>query len=1211
MASTSKTCPDQEVLRQLLLGRISGKTSEQLEEHLLHCDACGALADSISASDEITAAIQHPDALHGDEELLHEAIQQAKQLRLQTETVETQETMVLQDEVTVPTPDEQFDFLAPAEEPGELGRLGEYRVLEVLGVGGMGVVFRAEDPKLKRQVALKAVKPAMATKKSSKDRFLREAQATAAIEHHHIVQIYQVGEDSGVAFIAMQFLKGESLQSRLERVGKLEQQEVVRIAREVAEGLAAAHEHGLIHRDIKPDNIWMDQKTGWAKILDFGLARTHNEDTDLTQAGMVVGTPKYMAPEQAKGEVVDHRCDLFSLGSVMYHLISGRAPFGGGNLTATLIAVSQADCQPIAEVCPHIDTDLANVVDQLLSKQREQRPQSAAEVVAQLASIENKLNNECAIREGEAKQQQFAETAVLAKPSEETSERRSPVPVLVACALAAITLTILAWLYFAGIVLKVGTDDGMILVEIDEKGKPFKISVNKDKSIEIKDPNDGQAIRVSVDRQKQQLKLEKQGFEIALADFSLESPDGRRVKISFVPLEVGVAAGGAKPPVGSASDNGWQGWPVDAPAPAVVPFDSKQATDHQKTWAEYLGVPVEREFDLGDDVKLAMVLIPPGEFLMGSSERDRKRFLESAKESNRVSASERIPSEGPQHRVLITTPFWMSRSEITVAHYRQFVNETNYETDAEKNGEGGSGILDGEWKYDPRFTWNRGPGFEQTDSHPVVNVSWNDASEFCKWLEVHEGALRFELPTEAQWEYACRAGTTEAWHFGNRDTDLKRYGWYLSNSKGKTHPVCQLNPNPFGLYDMHGNVWEWCSDKFAADYYANSPGRNPIGADGGKERVQRGGAFHRPAANCRSAFRYMNPPHNRAHSIGFRVTARVLTGKQKPPQAIAPFTAKEAQQHQENWAKFLGVPVSYENSIGMKFQLIPPGEFLMGSTRDEIAKFLANSQRSDPKWIDNIRSEAPRHRVRLTKPFFLGTHEVSFGEYAQLVPSVKVDDTPDSRRAPNLPVGGSWYEAVAYCNLLSQQDRLDACYLIDGEDVRLLDKRNGYRLPTEAEWEFSCRAGTMTPFYFGTDPAALSDHAWSSENREWKKSPVGKLRPNGFGLHDMLGNSWEWCEDWYDRGFYSVSDGKVAQNPIALIPTRTKIMRGGSVGFDASHHRSSYRGRREPSYAHNKPRLEHGFRIAISVDAAKSTLETSQASGKTNRKARAVFPSTD
>ena len=181
---------------------------------------------------------------------------------------------------TLPAPDPAgectelvYDFLAPPREPGELGRLGPYQVRKVLGAGGMGVVFLGHDPLLERPVALKAMLPMLAVSPSAKQRFLREARAAAAIKHDHIVTIYQVGEDRGVPFLAMEFLEGESLDDRLKRESRLPVKELLRIGREAAEGLSAAHERGLIHRDIKPGNIWLEGERGRVKILDFGLAR--------------------------------------------------------------------------------------------------------------------------------------------------------------------------------------------------------------------------------------------------------------------------------------------------------------------------------------------------------------------------------------------------------------------------------------------------------------------------------------------------------------------------------------------------------------------------------------------------------------------------------------------------------------------------------------------------------------------------------------------------------------------------------------------------------------------------------------------------------------------------------------------------------------------------------------------------------------------------
>ncbi len=244
--------------------------------------------------------------------------------------------------------DDEFGFLAPPQGPGELGRLGGYRVLKVLGQGGMGVVFLAEDLRLKRRVALKAIKPG-AGSAPARQRFLREAQATAQLKHDHVVTIYQVGEERGAPFLAMEFLQGEALDERLKHDGQLPILEALRIARETAEGLAAAHEVGLIHRDIKPGNLWLEAPRGRVKILDFGLARGGTEDVQITQSGAIVGTPAYMAPEQAQAEEVDGRADLFSLGCVLYRMVTGELPFAGKDTVSTLLAIARDDPLPPRE----------------------------------------------------------------------------------------------------------------------------------------------------------------------------------------------------------------------------------------------------------------------------------------------------------------------------------------------------------------------------------------------------------------------------------------------------------------------------------------------------------------------------------------------------------------------------------------------------------------------------------------------------------------------------------------------------------------------------------------------------------------------------------------------------------------------------------------------------------------------------------------------
>jgi hypothetical protein len=282
-------------------------------------------------------------------------------------------------------------FLAPPQAADEMGRLGSYRVLKVLGLGGMGIVFQAEDTQLRRPVALKAMLPALAGVPANRERFQREARNAARIEHDNIVTIYKVEEERGVPFVAMQMLQGESLETRLKRVRKIPPAAVLRVGREIATGLSAAHEHGLIHRDIKPANIWLEAGSDRAKILDFGLSRATEGDSHLTQSGAIIGTPAYLAPEQARGEKVDVRSDLFSLGCVLYRMSTGELPFKGRDTLATLSALAVETPKPVVQLNPEVPPALSALIMRLLAKNPAQRPPSARQVIEAIKLIEAKL----------------------------------------------------------------------------------------------------------------------------------------------------------------------------------------------------------------------------------------------------------------------------------------------------------------------------------------------------------------------------------------------------------------------------------------------------------------------------------------------------------------------------------------------------------------------------------------------------------------------------------------------------------------------------------------------------------------------------------------------------------------------------------------------------------------------------------------------------
>jgi len=270
-------------------------------------------------------------------------------------------------------------FLAPPTKPGALGRLGHYEVLEAIGKGGFGIVLRAFDEKLHRIVAIKVLAPAYANNGSARKRFIREARAAAAVKNEHVVGIHDVQEQAQPPYLVMEYIEGIALQDKIDKHGALGMKEILRIGMQMAEGLAAAHKQGLVHRDIKPANILLENGVERVKITDFGLARAV-DDASVTQSGTVAGTPMFMSPEQAEGLAVDHRSDLFSLGTVLYAMCTGHPPFRASGTHAVLKRVIEETPRPIWEINPDIPDWLEAIVAKLHAKKPTDRFHTAMEV---------------------------------------------------------------------------------------------------------------------------------------------------------------------------------------------------------------------------------------------------------------------------------------------------------------------------------------------------------------------------------------------------------------------------------------------------------------------------------------------------------------------------------------------------------------------------------------------------------------------------------------------------------------------------------------------------------------------------------------------------------------------------------------------------------------------------------------------------------------
>ena len=503
-------------------------------------------------------------------------------------------------------------------------------------------------------------------------------------------------------------------------------------------------------------------------------------------------------------------------------------------------------------------------------------------------------------------------------------------------------------------------------------------------------------------------------------------------------------------------------------------------------WCEGEPAPLkEAEKELVNTIGMKFRLIQPGSFMMGSDKGGS--------------------DEKPVHKVTLSKGFYMGAYEVTQEEWEKVMGST--------------------------------PSHFKGPKNPVDSVSWDDAQEFVRKLSQKE-KVTYRLPTEAEWEYACRAGTTTDYYWGNGFDG--RYAWNDTNSGGKTQPVGTRSPNVWGLYDMSGNVWEWCEDWYSSAYPADKEAVDPKGAAGGDARVFRGGSWRKHRADdCRSAYRYWYSSSDRYSSVGFRLVRAVTdTGPQAPRRpVVTPDAGPAVSPTTTTPPPVQGTELV--NSIGMKFRLIQPGSFMMGSEKGH-------------------DDEKPVHKVTLSKGFYMGAYEVTQEEWEKVMGS-----NPSRFKGPKKPVEMvSWEDAQEFARKLSQKENVT------------------YRLPTEAEWEYACRAGTTTEFYWGDDVGLLEigRYACYAGNLDWRNEgtkPVGQKKLNAWGLYDMSGNVWEWCQDWYADKYPLERQ----MDPTGPESGSDRVFRGGSWGQYALGCRSASRNGDLPSYRGNSL----GFRLVRAI----------------------------
>lgn len=392
-------CPPTSQLQALVAGTLAGDDEASVADHLAGCKSCQSQIDRMAAPADFKADVAQwlsESAAHSDSlstiiaDAEADIRESSRELTMGQPTVSvtsnSQEDSVLNGGASQKRGYADVEKWLEADgEPAAIGRLGQFRLTEFIGRGGMGAVFKADDLKLQREVAVKVLSPELASNEEACERFLREARAIAAINHDNIVTIHAVGEDAALPYFVMEYVHGHSLQEHLDRRGQLKDSETTRIAKHVAKGLAAAHAKGIIHRDIKPANILIQKDSKRAKLTDFGLARAGG-DGSLTSAGMLVGTPAFLPPEALEEKPVDERSDLFSLGVTFYRAVTGQLPFDGPTYFATMQRVAKTEFTPLDELVPDISAELRDIINSLLQRDPDRRIQSADELVRWLKS---------------------------------------------------------------------------------------------------------------------------------------------------------------------------------------------------------------------------------------------------------------------------------------------------------------------------------------------------------------------------------------------------------------------------------------------------------------------------------------------------------------------------------------------------------------------------------------------------------------------------------------------------------------------------------------------------------------------------------------------------------------------------------------------------------------------------------------------------------
>jgi formylglycine-generating enzyme required for sulfatase activity/serine/threonine protein kinase len=1188
--------PTDEALRAYGLGRLDDAPAASVHSHLEGCPDCQRRVGELSS-----------DSL--------------RQMRAGSQpsgpAVSCTDGLSMPDKSPVPAAPPPAGTLPPG-----LADLPNYEILRELGRGGMGTVFLARNTLMGRMEVLKAVSDHLVNGRGIRDRFLGEIRNAARLNHPNIVIAHSAFPLGESLVLAMEYVEGLDLTRMVNARGPLPVANACNYAYQAALGLQHAHEHGMVHRDIKPGNLMLTRQGTRAliKVLDFGLAKVTSEGAmhgGLTHEGQMLGTPDYIAPEQIRNaRDADIRADIYSLGSTLYHLLTGQPPFQGDNLYDILQAHHSMDATPLNLVRPEVPVEVAAIVAKMMAKEpgrRFQEPKDVAQalkpffksgnVAVQEQPAEDSWtgqkgsggpvpgpvrtpNQPATLVEGPvggpnpatepsapaAPWQSLIDLGAMGPPRDGTPTvlpRRVP-PWAWPGVAASILLLGLVVAWVAG-VFKVKTAHGVIVLE----NVPADAVVEVDGDRVTVMPKQGEPFKIEVQPGKHGVVV-KRGKDLLLGE-SVPVASGKAATLTARIEPFAGPEPSEAPPVAGTTPVGEivateRLRPIETPAErsnkVAIGGGTAPTLPAKTTPRSDVGPAARRPGPLEsmtNSVRMTFHLIPAGEFMMGSANDD----------------PEAAENEKPRHMVRLSA-FYLGIYEVTQAEYETVM------------GNNPSG-------YRPRG--------RSTARHPVECVTSWDAVRFCNALSARENippyynvrgehveipdrkAPGYRLPTEAEWEYACRAGTTTRNYFGDDPSTADDYAWHHENRRGWTHPVGEKHHNAFGLFDMLGNVAEWCADRFDGGYYAQSPKVDPPGPPGDWDPATRGGSSDFSAPGFRSARRqtdaWLHDPR-----VGFRVArgyypdVKNLSVAKRSGSTSSP----AARSLQPTGGARFGVPLANgSNPHKSNRARSPRGDWTSPATRMGFVNirggtFTMGSPAEDK---DASTNEMPPHPVRIG-PFSLGVTEVTQEQYEIIMgdnpsyfsPTGPGRDMVAGQTSADLPAENiSWLDAIRFCNAMSRKDGIAPYYRIDGEKVEIPDRKGpGYRLPTEAEWEHACRAGKTTRFSFGNDASALNGAGWYGENSAGRPHPVAQKAANDLGLYDMSGNVWEWCSDGWDEDYYKKTP---EDDPPGAAGAASFVFRGGGWDSEPRECRCASRYR----FAPGNRSYFLGFRVARSGEA--------------------------